>query len=127
MTGSELLAEEMVKETFVAAFTAMPEADRRAIDCSLMRQLNSQFSLADIETEAPISARAGIRLRNMRRTDLEEALQQLPAAERLIFLLRDVEGYSPDEISELANIQQMQVNRTLFSARMRLRSILAES
>jgi RNA polymerase sigma-70 factor (ECF subfamily) len=63
--------------------------------------------------------------RNVRRTDLEEAIHTLPAQERLLFLLRDVEGYTPAKISELMKIPETQVNRTLLSARIRLRQALA--
>jgi len=49
----------------------------------------------------------------------------LPATERLLFLLRDVEGYSPAAISQLLRIPESQVQRSLFSARIRLRQALA--
>jgi RNA polymerase sigma-70 factor (ECF subfamily) len=63
--------------------------------------------------------------RNIRRTDLEEAIQFLPTNERLVFLLRDVEGYSAASIAKLMEISETQVQRTLFSARIRLRQVLA--
>jgi DNA-directed RNA polymerase specialized sigma24 family protein len=43
----------------------------------------------------------------------------------MIFLLRDVEGYDADRVAELLQITRQQVERTLFSARIRLRTILA--
>jgi RNA polymerase sigma-70 factor (ECF subfamily) len=64
--------------------------------------------------------------RNVRRTDLEEAIRELPPIERLAFLLRDVEGYSPETIARLVEVSQPDVTQTLFSARIRLRSILAD-
>jgi RNA polymerase sigma-70 factor (ECF subfamily) len=63
--------------------------------------------------------------RNVKRTDMEEAVRELPANERMIFLLRDVEGYDADRVAELLQITRQQVERTLFSARIRLRTILA--
>jgi RNA polymerase sigma-70 factor (ECF subfamily) len=63
--------------------------------------------------------------RNVRRTDLEEALQELPPNERIVFLLRDVEGYDADRVAELIEIPRPQVERTLLAARIRMRNVLA--
>jgi RNA polymerase sigma-70 factor (ECF subfamily) len=64
--------------------------------------------------------------RNVRRTDLEEAIRELPPFERLAFLMRDVEGYSPEAIARLLDVSRADITRTLFSAKIRLRSILAD-
>ena len=69
---------------------------------------------------------AGANHRNVRRPDLEAAVRNLPANERLLFLLRDVEGYSLDMISRLLGIPESQVQRSCFSARIRLCQLLAE-
>ena len=53
-------------------------------------------------------------------------MRNLPANERLLFLLRDVEGYSPAMIGRLLDIPEAQVMRSCFSARIRLRQVLAE-
>jgi RNA polymerase sigma-70 factor (ECF subfamily) len=68
----------------------------------------------------------GLGNRNVRRTDLEEALWQLPGRERLCFLLRDVEGYNAARIAELLHTSENEVQRTVFSARLRMRSLLKE-
>ena len=47
-------------------------------------------------------------------------MRNLPANERLLFLLRDVEGYSPEIIGRLLDIPEAQVHRSCFSARIRL-------
>ena len=63
--------------------------------------------------------------RNVKRTEMEEALKDLPPNERIVFLLRDVEGYDADRVAGLLDIPRQQVERTLFSARIRMRSALA--
>jgi RNA polymerase sigma-70 factor (ECF subfamily) len=63
--------------------------------------------------------------RNVKRTEMEEALKELPPNERMIFLLRDVEGYDAERVAALLEIPPRQVERCLFSARIRLRAALA--
>ena len=125
MTGNELQAERLLTDTFVHAFQADPRPDSGIIDSALIGGLRSQFPFT-LTAPAPVVTCDGMDDRNIRRTDLEEAIQELPAIERLAFLLRDVEGYSPDAIARLLEVSQADVNRTLFSARIRLRSILAD-
>ena len=60
------------------------------------------------------------------RADLEIAVRSLPANERLVFLLRDVEGYAIPAIAQLLDIPEARVQRTCFAARIRLAQILAQ-
>lgn len=125
MTGSELKAEQLLTDSFVRAFQSNPEPDSSLIDRSLISGLRSLFPFTPAAS-AQISASNGMDGRNVRRTDLEEAIQELPPIERLAFLLRDVEGYSLESVSELLDTSSAETARTLFSARIRLRGILAE-
>jgi RNA polymerase sigma-70 factor (ECF subfamily) len=124
MTGNELEGERLLSECFVHAFSADPAPDGTAIDRAFVAQLRQQFPLT--LTASAATDPTGIPMRkNVRRTDLEEAIQELPPAERLLFLLRDVEGYSSEAVSQLLEVPQPQVNRALLSARIRLRGILS--
>ena len=126
MTGNEIEAEKILTNTFVSAFSAAPEPGRQDVDTALLRELGKRFSL-DVQ-DAPAKPQHGasdLSQRNIHRTELEEAIHQLPAQERLLFLLRDVEGYTPAAISELLQIPETQVNRSLLSARIRLRQVLS--
>ena len=125
MSGNELAAEQLLKDCFVRAFEADPKPDAALIDSALIAELRSSFPFTP-GPSATITGQDALGSKNVRRTDLEEALTQLPPAERLLFLLRDVEGYSPEAISRLMDIPQSETSRVLFSARIRLRSILAE-
>ena len=125
MMGNELAAEQLLTETFVSAFQAQLKPDSGTIDSALIARLRRHFRLIP-GAAAPVSSSSEMTGRNVRRTDMEEAIQELPAFERLAFLLRDVEGYSSESISQLLEVPQTEVNRTLFSARIRLRGILAE-
>ncbi len=63
---------------------------------------------------------------NAERT-LKRPFSILPPTERLLFLLRDVEGYTPAVIAQLLQMTEPQVQRGLFAARLRLRRALAEA
>lgn len=123
MTGDEREAELILELTFLDAFRLRAQPSVCELDRALMDQLHRRLSLEPVP--AVESCSAGLNCRNVRRTDLEEALWQMPARERLVFLLRDVEGYSPDRIAILLETSESDVKRTVFSARLRLRSLLA--
>ncbi len=125
MMGNELEAERLLIETFIRAFQDHPKPDSGTVDSALIAGLRLNFRLTP-GTSVPVSSSTEMTGRNVRRTDMEEAIQELPAFERLAFLLRDVEGYSSESISQLLEVPQTEINRTLFSARIRLRGILAE-
>ncbi len=129
MTGNEIEAEEILTATFVNAFRRVAVPDGGQVDSALVDELGQRFPLEQNETTPDFQTASGektsLAQRNVRRTELEEAIQTLPPNERLMFLLRDVEGYSPAAISELLGMPEAQVNRTLLSARLRLRRALA--
>jgi RNA polymerase sigma-70 factor, ECF subfamily len=125
MVGNEVDAEEVTQGTFVRAFRDAEEPNGHCVDCALVSELRERMPLD--EQPAPAQPEAGLTLggRNIKRTELEEALKVLPPNERMIFLLRDVEGYDPDRVAGLLEIPRQQVERTLFSARIRMRTALA--
>ncbi len=139
MTGNELEAEKILEGSFVRAFQAAAEAtdtkpadarpDIAQIDRGLLAELMRRFTLAP-----PPSADQGVGeadtfaagpIVNVRRTDLEEVIWGLPDEERLLFLLRDVEGYSPERIAELLTWPLPTVRKTLLMARLHLRQQLS--
>jgi RNA polymerase sigma-70 factor (ECF subfamily) len=65
--------------------------------------------------------------RNVKRNDLEAALVHLPATERMVFLLRDVEGYPVDRVASTLELTPQAVNLALLRARLKLREVLADA
>jgi RNA polymerase sigma-70 factor (ECF subfamily) len=126
MTGNEVEAEQILTITFVRAFQQHEKPDAFAIDSALIQELSERFPLRNVESPAVLVPGTGLNHRNVRRPDLEAAVRNLPSNERLLFLLRDVEGYSPAMISRLLDIPEAQVVRSCFSARIRLQQLLAE-
>lgn len=128
MTGNELEAEEILAQTFVRVFEQKEEPDGSEVDAALMEQLVERFPSmkAPAMPEAPSAAQGpGIGSQPVLRTDLEIAIRNLPPVERLLFLLRDVEGYGVDAAGRLLGLSHTRTEATLLSARLRLRNSLA--
>ena len=125
MTGSEIEADEVTQEAFLRAFNQVDEPDAHCVDCAMVNELRERMPLD--EQAEPAMAVSGQMLsgRNVKRTEMEEALKELPPNERVVFLLRDVEGYDAERVAGLLDLPRQQVERTLLSARIRMRSVLA--
>lgn len=124
MSGDEREAEAILESTFIDAFDQDAVPTIATLDEALMTQFHRRFSLDPVP--AVTAEVEGLGSRNVRRTDLEEAVWQMPERERLCFLLRDVEGYDNTRIAGLLHSSENEVQRTLFSARLRMRSLLRE-
>ena len=125
MIGNEAVAEETLGKTFLRAFQKTAEPDASAIDTSLMVELRHKMTFDRDVAPAQASPKDSLHNGNVRRTDLEEAIGELPEVERLAYLLKDVEGYSTQAISALMAIPAPQLLGILMSARIRVRSMLA--
>lgn len=121
MTGNEMLAEEILRGTFIRAFRRADEPDSSIVDASLIDQLQEHVTLEDEHIPVP-PANCLSQGHNILRTDLEEAIRCLPPVERLVFLLMDVEGYPAARVADLLGKSKADVLRTSFTARMRLRA-----
>ena len=58
---------------------------------------------------------------------LHRALERLPAAQRSVILLRDYEGYSYREISDITSLSEAQVKTYIFRGRVSLRNYLEKA
>jgi RNA polymerase sigma-70 factor (ECF subfamily) len=127
MTGNEVTAEGLLARCFTRAFAGKVEPDGGDVDLALLAELREDGLLAEIAPRGlPPVQLDGTAGGNLLRTDLEEALRELPAAERLIFLLGDVEGYSAGRIAALTGRTEAEIAQGLMGARLRLRAAVAE-
>lgn len=55
---------------------------------------------------------------------LKEAVDRLPEVQKMVLLLRDYEGYSYEEIGEMANLNESQVKVYIFRARVFLKKYI---
>jgi RNA polymerase sigma-70 factor (ECF subfamily) len=125
MTNNELLAEEAVGNVFRRAFSLVASPSGEVLDRALVRELREQAPIGPLTLEcAPAAEVSGIR-QNVKRVHLEAAVVELPATERLIFLMHDVEGYDHVRIGRTIGITADESRRGLHQARLRLRELLA--
>ncbi len=57
---------------------------------------------------------------------LKEAVDRLPEVQRIVLLLRDYEGYSYEEIGQMANLNESQVKVYIFRARVFLKKYIGK-
>jgi RNA polymerase sigma-70 factor (ECF subfamily) len=136
LTGDRGQAAELVQDTFVRAWEALPRfrgdsalgtwlhriavnvllESRRAEGRRLKRVVLTEEP-AELERPAP-EASPGTRM------DLEQAIAGLPQGARVVFVLHDVEGYEHREIGRMTGIAEGTSKAQLFRARRLLREAL---
>jgi DNA-directed RNA polymerase specialized sigma24 family protein len=124
MTSSEPAAESVMVETFTRAFRAHPRPTAEQIDKALVNELREEFPIGTLTLKSE-PTEGKVERTNTRRTDLEEAVAKLPATERMIFLMHDVEGYDHARIARTMSITEDESKSGLFQARLGIRNILA--
>ncbi len=125
MTDNELAAEELLNAVFRRAFarTAAPEAE--TLDRVLIAEIRELMPLGVLTlNQAACTEVASVR-RNVLRVHLERAVVQLPATERMIFLMHDVENYEHARIARMLGLTEQESQFGLHQARLRMRELLA--
>jgi RNA polymerase sigma-70 factor (ECF subfamily) len=125
MTDSELEAEKITGNVFRRAFAIIAEPTATELDLTLIAALRERRLLGGLSLNCADAGHVLTVRRNTRRVDLERAVVQLPGTERLIFLLRDVEGYTNEWTAELMGMAPAETVRGVHQARLRLRELLA--
>ena len=125
MTDNELAAEELTLQTFRRACLACDAPTADDIDRALLNELRAAMPVGKLTLDcAPVTRVLSVR-KNTLRVDLERAVVLLPATEKMIFLLHDVEQYQHNRIAHLLGISQAESITGLHQARLRLRELLA--
>jgi len=125
MTGNELEAEELMERTFSRALQGDMPLDGETMDACLVAELRAMMDLGKITLECgPCTEVISVR-RNTRRVDLEQAVIALPATEKIIFLLHDVEGNDCGQVARVLSLNEGQCRAGLHQARLRIRELLA--
>lgn len=115
ITGSRDDAEDVLQDVFVGLARALESYEERGRFASWLNRLTVRTSLMKLRAaqrrrEQPLgeleegAAHAPARADGVERVALRRALARLPAAMRVVFMLREVEGHSHDEIAELLGI-----------------------
>ncbi len=151
-TNNSQDAEDVLQETFLKAMRALPEFEGRsslstwlyriAVNESLMLLRKQKPDLAlDTPAEEEDSEEGGSSngliladwcclpeeelLSEESRRFLDQAIQQLPATLRSVFILRDIEGMSIRETADLLGLTETNVKTRLLRARLFLRQQLS--
>jgi DNA-directed RNA polymerase specialized sigma24 family protein len=125
MTQNELAAEEVAINVFRRAFSLVASPTADVLDRALVRELREQFTIGALSLDCvPANGVTEIR-RNLKRVHLEQAVAELPATERLIFLMHDVEGYDHTRISGTIGLSAEESRRGLHQSRLKVRELLA--
>ncbi len=125
MTDNEMTAEELMGHVFHRAFAHSAQPSPEAIDRALIAELREISTLGVLTlTASPTMEVLNVR-RNVLRTHLERAVVQVPATERLIFLMHDVEGYDHKRIARTLGMNEAESQTGLHQARLRIRQLVA--
>jgi RNA polymerase sigma-70 factor (ECF subfamily) len=142
-------AEDVLQETFLSAFKALPGFEGRsslstwlyriASNASLMRLRKKQPDTVSVDE--PLTLEEGdmvprqlvdwsgipeeILLSGESRQVMDAAVAKLPEALRVVFILRDIEGLSTQETGEVVGLSEGAVKTRLHRARLQLREMLS--
>ena len=110
VTGSRADAEDIVHDVFVGLPEALERYEERGKVASWLRRLTVRRALTQRRRRrryVPLEAGAVARDdHTIDRTALEGALRALPDKLRVVFVLREIEGYTHAEIAELLGIRR---------------------
>ena len=101
-----------------------PNAD--VLDRLLLSEIRELMPVGILRLDAPVCTEVSSVRHNVKRVHLERAVVQLPATERLIFLLHDVEGYDHGQIARTLGLNEEETRFGLHQARLRIRELVAE-
>ncbi len=148
--GSEQDAEDVLQETYLKAYRALPAFEGRsslttwlyriAVNEALMLMRKRHPGLVSVEEGGASDENGEIEameivdfcclpegelLSSESRSFLEKAIQQLPPNQRVVFVMRDMEGLSTQETAEALGLSESNVKVRLLRARLNLRQALS--
>jgi len=127
MTNNRNAAQRLALRTFLRAFTIGGCVGTEQIDQVFLVEVHGLIPMdaplpETLSEVTPEKRHRSIR-RDMKKLNMETVVAQLPGAERLIFLLHDVEAYDQARICRLLHCNTSQVLNGLHRARMRIREL----
>lgn len=144
-------AEDVLQETFIKAFRALPGFEERASLSTWLYRIAVNESLMILRKHKPEVAVAEDEFIDNNESDsypafqildwcclpeedymsgetrelLDQSINKLPENLRIVFILRDIEGLSIRETAETLNISETNVKTRLLRARLKLREELS--
>lgn len=125
MTDNELTAEQLSGNTFLRAFASSTEPRTEQIDQAFLAEIREITTVGTLTLNNSVSTETRNVHGNVKRIHLERAIVELPATEKLIFLLHDVEGYAHEKISHLLGLSVQESQFGLHQARVLMRELIS--
>jgi RNA polymerase sigma-70 factor (ECF subfamily) len=148
MLNNEQDAEDVLQETFIKAFRALPEFERRSSITTWLYRIAANEALMVIRKRKPIEQSVEIDdeeenveslpeivdwrglpekelLSAETRKVLQDEIDRLSEPLKMVFILRDVEGFSGNETAKILGIKEDAVKTRLVRARLKLRDGLS--
>src|SRR5258707_2507756 len=126
MTDNELTAEQISANVFLRAFSGSASPRTEQIDQVFLAEIREIMTLGTLTLNCAVSPESRTIYGNIKRIHLERAVVQLPATEKLIFLLHDVEGYEHQKIARLLGIDENESRLGLHQARVQIRELISQ-
>lgn len=126
MTDNELAADQLAASTFLRAFAGADLPGIEQIDQAFLAEVRDLAALGCLTLHSAGSPETRSVCGHMKRIHLERAVVQLPATERLVFLMHDVEGYEHQRIGRLLGLTADESRFGLHQARLRIRELVAQ-
>lgn len=142
-------AEDILQETFIKAYNHLDGFDGRSSLSTWLYRIATNEALMhlrrrqpqQISIDEPVETAKGEQeplqiidwcclpeeelLSAEGRNQLDRAIDTLPYSLKVVFLLRDIEGLSTIEVSQVLNLSETAVKTRLSRARLRLREVLS--
>jgi len=125
MTDNELTAEQLSSNVFLRAFASSASPSTEQIDQAFLAEVREITPVGTLTLNC-VAAECKSICGNVKRVHLERAVVQLPATEKLIFLLHDVEGYQHQKIARLLGIDEKESQLGLHQARVQVREVVSQ-
>jgi RNA polymerase sigma-70 factor (ECF subfamily) len=125
MTDNELAAEQLSGNVFLRAFAISDSPRTEQIDLAFLAEIREMITIGTLTLNNTVSAETKSVYGNVKRVHLERAIVELPATEKLIFLLHDVESYGHEKISRLLGMTVQESQSGLHQARLQMRELIS--
>jgi len=126
LTDNEMTAEAVSAKVFSSVFSVNATPSAEVLDRALINELRETMAIGSLTLDVPVTTEASNARKNVKRAVLERAVMQVPATERLIFLMHDVEGCDHSRIARTLGISTDESCTGLHQARLAVRRAVAQ-
>lgn len=149
LMGNEADAEDVLQETFLSAYKSIDRFEERSSLSTWLYRITTNAALMrlrrkepdQVSVDEPLERDDGEQmprqffdfcclpeeflLRDEARDEMTRAINDLPPSLRSVFILRDIEGLSTQEVAETLDLSLSAVKSRLMRARLKLREHLS--